>query len=188
VKSFVPLIKNADERLQLIKIEKSMKIKELIEGLLILFISFICLAESLRLIRGLDPKKISDVLGPGYYIFSLGVFLMMIGLTYLFMHYREALRMKKGSSTQELTLRKMNMKVVHMVLVFVIYILLTHTVGYFASTLLFFFLEFRLAGVRSWKSNVLLTSIVTVVFYLVFIHYCQIVFPRGILLEKMDVP
>jgi hypothetical protein len=188
VKVFVSLIENAKERLQLIKIEKRMKNKELIEGILLLVISIICLTESLRLISGLDPKRISDVLGPGYYIFSLGIFLMITGMIHLFMHYRVALRTKKWSFTQKLGIREMNMKVVHMILVFVIYILLIHTVGYFVSTLLFFFLEFRLAGVRSWKSNMILTSIVTVVFYFVFIHYCQIVFPRGILLEKMVAP
>lgn len=186
--SLVPLIKDAEERPQSIKVGKTMKIKVLIEGILLLVIGFICLAESLRLINRLDPKKISDVLGPGYYIFSLGLLLLIIGMIYLFIHYREALRMEKGSLTQELTIQKINMKVVYMILVFVIYIILIHIVGYFVSTVLFFFLEFRLAGVRSWKSNMILTLIVTGVFYFVFIHYCQIVFPRGILLENMVVP
>lgn len=185
---FVPLIKDAGERPQSIRVGKTMKTKVLIEGILLLVIGFICLAESLRLISRVDPKKISDILGPGYYIFSLGLLLLIIGMIYLFIHYREALRMEKGSLTQELTIQKINMKVVYMILVFVIYIVLIPIVGYFVSTLLFFFLEFRLAGVRSWKGNVLLTSVVTVLFFFVFIHYCHIVFPRGILLEKMVAP
>jgi hypothetical protein len=124
VTSLVPLIKDAKERPQSIKVGKTMKIKVLIEGILLLVIGFICLAESLRLIHRLDPKKISDVLGPGYYIFSLGLLLLIIGMIYLFIHYREALRMEKGSFTQKLGIREMNMKVVHMILVFVIYIIL----------------------------------------------------------------
>lgn len=159
---------------------KAMNMTVWIEGMVLLGTGIISLAEGLRLTRKIDPDAISDVLGPGYYIFFLGLILMITGITYLFINYRKFLNMKKGALGRETGKKRVNMIVFYMVVVLIIYLTFINIAGYLVPTLIFFFLEFRLAGVKSWKGNLILTSFVTAVFYIIFIQYCRLVFPHGI--------
>jgi len=159
---------------------KVMKMTVWIEGMVLLGTGIISLAEGLRLTRKIDPDAISDVLGPGYYIFSLGLILMITGITYLFINYRKFLNMEKGASGGETGKQRINRVVIYMIVVLIMYLTLINIAGYLLPTLIFFFLEFRLAGVKSWKRNLILTTVVTGVFYFVFIQYCRLVFPHGI--------
>jgi hypothetical protein len=159
---------------------KAMKMTVWIEGIVLLGTGIISLAEGLRLTQKIDPDAIADVLGPGYYIFSLGLLLMITGITYLLINYRKFLNMKKEASGGETEKQRMNRVVIYMVAVFIIYLTLINMAGYLVPTLIFFFLEFRLAGVKSWKRNLILTSVVAGIFYVVFIQYCRLIFPHGI--------
>jgi hypothetical protein len=162
---------------------KALKMTVWIEGMVLLGAGIISLAEGLRLTRKIDPDAISDVLGPGYYIFFLGLILMITGITYLFINYRKILNMKKEALGRETGNQRINMVVIYMVVVFILYLTLINIAGYLVPTLIFFFLEFRLAGVKSWKRDLILTSVVTGVFYFVFIQYCRLVFPHGIVFK-----
>ena len=153
-----------------------------IEGLVLLVIGLIGLVEGLRLIDRIDPDAITDVLGPGYYIFSLGLILMVTGIAYFLSSYRNIFKLKRNGLNREMEIQKINKAVFYMIGVFLIYIILIAMFGYLGPSFFFFLLEFRLAGVKSWKRNVLLTLIVTAVFYFVFVQYCRIVFPHGVLL------
>lgn len=153
-----------------------------IEGLVLLVIGLIGLVEGLRLIDRIDPDAITDVLGPGYYIFSLGLILMVTGIAYFLTSYRNIFKLKRNGLNREMEIQKINKAVFYMIGVFLIYIILIDMFGYLGPSFFFFLLEFRLAGVKSWKRNVLLTLIVTAVFYFVFVQYCRIVFPHGVLL------
>ncbi|HSB80095.1 MAG TPA: tripartite tricarboxylate transporter TctB family protein, partial [Candidatus Methylomirabilis sp.] len=73
--------------------------------------------------------------------------------------------------------------VVKMVGAFAVYATLIDLIGYSVPTLLFLLTEFRLLGVKSWKTNIALTALVSIFFYIVFIHYCEMIFPRGTLFE-----
>ncbi len=151
-----------------------------IEGITLLVTGFIAVAEGLRLTKKIDPDAVTDVLGPGYYILFLGLILIIIGITYLSANYKNVFRQKKESLYTRPKGKKASRTVFYMILVFIIYLTSIHIAGYIVPTLIFFFLEFRLAGVKSWKRNIILTLVITAVFYLIFIRYCRIVFPQGL--------
>jgi hypothetical protein len=48
------------------------------------------------------------------------------------------------------------------------------------SSFLFLLAEFRLAGVTSWRTILIVTVVVLASFYLIFVQYCNMPFPRGI--------
>jgi hypothetical protein len=151
-----------------------------IEGITLIATGIIAVAEGLRLTKKVDPDAVTDILGPGYYIFFLGLILAIIGVTYLTVHYKEAFYKRKGSLYGRIKEKRGISTVFYMTLVFVFYLISIHIAGYLVPTLIFFFLEFRLAGVKSWKRNIILTLVITAVFYLIFIRYCRIVFPQGV--------
>ena len=159
---------------------ENMKMLGWIEGAVLLGIGLIGSAEGLRLTQNIDPYAISDVLGPGYYIFFLGLILMIAGVTHLFSHYRKTLSMKKEPSDRETGKQKTNLTVLYMAVVLVIYLTIINIAGYLVATPIFFLLEFRLAGVKSWSRNVILTLAITTAFYFIFINYCRMVFPPGL--------
>jgi hypothetical protein len=157
-----------------------MKMQGWIEGGVLLGIGLIGLAEGLRLTQNIDPDAITDVLGPGYYIFFLGLILMIAGITHLFLHDRKTVSMKQEASDRETGKQKVNLIVLYMAVVLVIYLVAINIAGYLVATPIFFLLEFRLAGVKSWNRNVILTLALTAAFYLIFINYCRMVFPPGV--------
>jgi hypothetical protein len=159
---------------------KTMKKLFWTEGLVLSGIGFVALVEGIRLVKKVDPDAISDVLGPGYYIFCLGVFLAVTGLAHLLSQYGKSVPVKKEEVHQEPGFEKINWIVFYMMGTFLVYILFINLFGYLGPTFFFFLFEFRLAGVKSWKRNIVVTSVVTAVFYLIFIQYCRIVFPPGL--------
>ena len=158
-----------------------MKIRVLIEGLLLLVIGLICFVEGVRLVNNIDRNAVKDVLGPGYYILSISILLIIIAIVYILMNRKllsESVALQRESAKQA-----SNKIVIRVTLVFLAYILLIYIIGYFFATLIFFFLEFRLTGVKSLKTNVAVSAIVSIVFYIVFIQYCNLVFPHGVFAE-----
>jgi branched-subunit amino acid transport protein AzlD len=157
-----------------------MKMITWIEGITLLATGFIGVGEGLRLAKKIDPDAITDVLGPGYYIFFLGLILIIIGVTYLSVNYKNIFYKEKKSLYRQIKEKKAISTVFYMILVLIIYFISIYIAGYLVPTLIFFFLEFRVAGLKSWKRNILLTLVVTAVFYLIFIKYCRMVFPHGL--------
>lgn len=158
--------------------ERAMITTVLIEGILLLAISVVATIEGFRLMfQPKDPKLLYDILGPGPYIILIGICMMAVGLSHLFVHYRKSLSIEKVALNQEMRIR-----VVGMIVVLVIYVSLISIVGYLMSTIVFFLLEFRLTGVKSWRVNIILTIATALVYYIIFVHYCQLMFPRGIIL------
>jgi len=149
------------------------------EGIVVLMIGLVGLVEGLRLVNKVDPDAISDVLGPGYYILFLGLVLAGAGVFHVFRIPGKRFDAKDESSRQESDVPKTTWIVSYMIATLVVYIVLIYLFGYPGPTFLFFLIEFRLAGVKSWKLNILATTIVTAAFYLVFVQYCRMVFPEG---------
>lgn len=152
-----------------------MKKKVLIEGIFLLILSLVCMGEAFRLITSKEPQPVYDVLGPAYYVLFLGISLMIIGLIHLIFNYKKNFNIQKDAVSGEMRIR-----MISIVVVIGIYVFLINIVGYIAASLLFFFLEFRILGVKSLPMSVILTLCVTAVYYLVFIEYCHMIFPRGI--------
>lgn len=148
----------------------------LIEGILLLMIGLVSMGEGLRLITQMDPQAVSDVLGPGWYVLFIGLTLIATAIVHFIAHYRETPSVKKVAVD-----RPMRMLMITMVVVMAVYTFLIEITGYLVATPLFFLAEFRVIGVKSWLTNILLTIAMTAVYYLVFVRYCDMVFPRGIL-------
>ena len=152
-----------------------MKKRVLIEGILLLVISFVGLAEAIHLVSDKDPYTVYDVLGPGYYILFLSLALMVTGILHIVVNYRKGIAAAKVEV--DMGLRK---RMIGMILALALYTLVINFFGYLTSTVLFFLLEFRIVGIKSWRTNIILTIVLTAIYYVVFIKYCDMVFPRGI--------
>ena len=150
--------------------------KVLIEGTLILFVGLASMVEGLRLILHKDPHVLYDPLGPGFYVLALSIGLMAAGIVHFIVDYRKVRRIDNVSVSKEMRIRLLGS-----FLVLALYILLIGFVGYIAATLVFCFLEFRVAGVTSWRTNIILTLILSIVYYVIFVKFCEMVFPKGIL-------
>ena len=148
----------------------------LVEGIIVLILGGIALMESLHLVSEKDPTTVYDVVGPGYYILFLSLLLLAAGVTHLVAHVK-----KKGIHVEGATTDKeLRMKMFGMLGMLGLYLVLINVFGYLISTVIFFVAEFRLAGVKSWLTCILMTIAVTAGYYFVFIEYCSMVFPRGI--------
>jgi putative tricarboxylic transport membrane protein len=151
----------------------------MIEGITLLVISLFGIFEGFNLNINRNSYTLSSMLGPGTYILVLSFGLMITALADLFFDYRKGFKTGKVALTKkkEPPVRRV---VVYMIGVFAIYAFLIDIIGYSVPTVIFLLLEFRLLGVKSWKINIVVTSVVFACFYLVFIKYCDMIFPQGI--------
>lgn len=129
-----------------------------------------------------DARTQSSLLAPGTYVIVLSVALTLTALVYVYLSFRKASRAANLDLPQRQAPR-ISAIVVKMVSAFAVYAYLIEVIGYMVPTLLFLLVEFRLLGVKSWKTNIALTAIVTGAFYIVFIKYCEMILPQGILFD-----
>ncbi len=147
-----------------------------IEGSLLLVISVVSLFESLRLIIYKNPRIQFDPIGPGYYILLVSLGFLVTSLIYIRHHLKEA-----QPKAKEHTSREMRIRLFGSFATYAIYLILVDVTGYSAATFVFFILMFRIVGIRSWPSNVVLSAVLTFAYYIVFVKYCSMAFPTGIL-------
>lgn len=152
-----------------------MKRRILIEGILLLIIGIGSIREAIRLLRQKDPNTVYDVLGPWSFILFLGIVLIITTFIHLAVEYRKKLSKGDEGITQE-----MRRRMIGVIVVFAIYMILIDIVGYAVASIFFFLLEFRMVGIKSWRSNAILSLVFTAAFYLVFVKLCNMVFPHGI--------
>lgn len=147
----------------------------LVEGILLLVFSFVCIFEGIHLVIYKDPHTLFDPIGPGFYVLTLSTFLMAVGFVHLIVNY------KKNLDTEKVTIsREMRKRMINMTAVLAIYILLINIIGYLLASIIFFLLEFRIVGIKSWPISIILTLLFTACFYVLFVHYCDMIFPHGI--------
>jgi putative tricarboxylic transport membrane protein len=132
------------------------------------------IVEGFRLIT-MKRVQVYDVLGPGKYNLGLGVVLIILGLLYLISHRRkrfvEEKAVDKGS-------RK---KMINMIVVLALYSLLINVTGYLLASLVFFVLMFRIVGFKSWLFTGGLSIGISISYYIIFVRWLSMVFPKGIL-------
>jgi len=148
----------------------------LIEGILLLVLSLVGMAEGLRLVIHKDPYTLYDPLGPGLYIIAISIGLMALGVVHLIVNYRKPSIMEKVPVDREMKIRLMST-----VAACAIYIFLISIVGYLLATILFFFLELRVQGIRSWPLVVALSLVLSALYYFIFVQCSSMVFPRGMI-------
>ncbi len=138
--------------------------------------SLVSLAESIRVIIYKNPQVLYDLLGPGYYLLFLSIGLFVTGVVYIYYHSKA-----HESTATEKAPREMKIRLIASFLVCAIYVILIDVVGYAVGTFVFFALMFRIVEIRSWPLNLLLSLSLTTVCYFIFVKYCSVVFPHGIL-------
>ena len=148
----------------------------LVEGILILSLSLLSIGEAVHLLvfQYADRHTLYDPVGPGLYILAVSILLLATGILHIVKNYRRVIAEKV------ITDKQMKKRMIYMIGGFAIYIFIIDIVGYLIGTLIFFFLEFRAVGIKSLKTNVALTLIITASYYFVFLKFCDMVFPRGI--------
>ena len=146
----------------------------LTEGILILAVATVGVVEGLRLIIVKDPRVLYDIIGPGAFILFLSLALMVAGVYYI-LYYVKIPGDKIAFS------REAKIRVISMSVALAIYLLLIDILGYYVSTILFLLTEFRLVGVKSWLASVSLSLVITAMFYIIFVEFLTLVFPKGIL-------
>jgi hypothetical protein len=158
------------------------KKKTIVESIILLIFSFVVLFEGLRLARRIGTGLL-DVMGPGTYIIILGAILIFITLIHIMLYSRRLLRQKQDSpgNAEASQGEKVNFTVLLMVAILALYIALVQIIGYPIATPIYFLLMFRAVGVTSWGRNVMLTVILSGSYYLIFVHYLEVIFPRGLL-------
>lgn len=149
--------------------------KILFEVLLCLAISSISMYEGFNLVFRADASVSYYGIGPGLYLLIVSMLLMGGTIVYLVINWR-----KFHSEEKVVISKQLRMKLIGTTVNCAMYIFLISVFGYLVSTLIFFFLQFKIEGVRPWLRNLILTFIISITYYFVFVEYCSLIFPRGI--------
>jgi putative tricarboxylic transport membrane protein len=146
-----------------------------LESAVLLAIALVCIGEGIRLITYKIPGAIYDQIGPGFYVLFLGIAMLITSLAHFIFNRKEGSFPQKNPTEWLLKI-----KVIMTVGVCAMYVLLINFFGYLMATLVFNLMEFRLAGMKSWSSILIVSLIVSGFYYLVFVYYCNLIFPQGI--------
>ena len=153
-----------------------MRVRVLIEGILLGVIGLISIIEGVRLIIFKNPVISYDPVGPSFYVLLFGLGLMIIGALYIMINYRKPLSAKRMVVDKEMRIR-----LISSVAACVLYVILINILGYLIATYIFLFIEFKIAGVKVWPQGFIISAVVTAFLYFVFIEYCNMIFPKGMI-------
>ena len=153
----------------------------MIEGLVVFGLGILSIIEGIRL-TVMERIQMYDVLGPGNYNIGVGILLIIVSLVYL-ASFRQERKDKKETDEADIQKNQFRKKMIAMFAILAVYITLIYFVGYLLATLVFFFLINRVVGFRSWLLNGGMSIGISVVFYLVFVHELDMMFPKGRVLE-----
>ncbi len=149
----------------------------LIELIMILIVGSLSIIEGLRVTfhKGFQTY---DIVGPGLYNVGIGILLLSLGLIYFLFR-------PPRSYDEEKTLekRKFRLNMMSMVCILAGYIVLIELIGYLFSTFVFFLLIHRIVGFKTWIINVVVSIGVTLSFYIIFVRWLNMIFPKGTLLN-----
>jgi putative tricarboxylic transport membrane protein len=148
----------------------------LVESMSLIAISLVGMTEGLRLVMYKEPNTLYDPLGPGYYALAVSTCLLAVGVAYL------VSRLRNPVQTEVVPVdRRMKVRLACTVGACVIYVVLINLVGYLLASIIFFVIEFKIEGPKSWLSVVVLSLVVSGLYYIVFVKLCRMVFPAGVI-------
>lgn len=153
-----------------------MRARIFVEGTLLGVIGLISMIEGVRLIIYKNPVISYDPVGPSFYVLLFGLGLMIVGILYIMINYRKPISDKKTVVDKEMRIR-----LISSVAACVLYVILIDLLGYLVATYIFLFIEFKIAGVKVWPQSFIISAIITAFLYFVFIEYCNMIFPKGII-------
>jgi hypothetical protein len=146
------------------------------EGILLLIISITAVIEGLRLVIYRDPYTLYDPLGPGWYFLAVGVCLLIVASAYVITHYKNP-----PPAEMEPVEKRMKIKLMSTMAACAIYMVLITIVGYLPATVIFFVMEFRIEGIKSWVRVAILSLVISGLYWVVFVKYCSMIFPVGMI-------
>jgi len=155
----------------------------LIEVLVLVVVGALSVIEGIRLVLA-EKLQMYDVLGPGYYNVGMGAILIIMGLVYFVSQRKKyVIGEKKSADRDPVKDKEYKKMMVGMIVVMIAYIFLLDLIGYLFSSFVFFLLINRIAGFRSWRTNLGVTVLMTVSYYLIFVTWLGMIFPRGLLFD-----
>jgi hypothetical protein len=148
-----------------------------VEGIVLLGLASAGIIEAIYLIYNKDPNTVVENVGPGHYVLILAIPLWIAGLFYLISNFR-----KKFGEIGQGFKKQIDLKVLGIFLITAIYIYLIGMIGYFLSTVLFLILAFKFSGIKNWRVNFAMTFMISICYYIVFIKFCALIFPKPMFL------
>jgi hypothetical protein len=149
--------------------------RKAIEGSIPLIIGSASILEGFRLTLYKIPGVLYDRTGPGIFGILVGVGLLAIGVVHI-------ARDEKGPATTA-GLSVMNRKVLGIIGVCIMYVLLIYLAGYPLASLAFFVLTCRISGVSSWRSSLVIAASLTIIYFTIFVTFCNLMFPQGLIFK-----
>jgi putative tricarboxylic transport membrane protein len=150
----------------------------LAEVIILALVGIMSIVDGIRLVFA-QKLQLYDVLGPGFYNIGMGSILIIVGVIY-FISQRGRIFIGKKEA---LPSKEYKIKRASMVGVLALYIFLLDYIGYFFSSMVFFVLLNKIVGFRAWMSNLAVSIAMTLIFYIVFVKWLDMIFPQGILLR-----
>lgn len=159
--------------------------REAFMGILVALVGLIGLIEGARLSWFQANAVFRDTLGGGYFVLAVSAAIFVCGMITAVSGWRAAAvgHDQPVQKTGPGVPRSVVVKVVATISLCVAYLLLIGFTGYLISTVAFFLVAFRVAGVRSWPVIVALSLALSAAFYVIFVMYGGIQFPTGSLIN-----
>ena len=148
----------------------------LAEIIILALVGIMSIIDGIRLVFA-QKLQLYDVLGPGFYNIGMGSILIIVGVIY-FISQRGRIFIEKKET---LPSKEYKIKMASMVGVLALYIFLLDYIGYFLSSMFFFILLNKIVGFRAWMSNLAVSMAMTLIFYIVFVKWLDMIFPQGVL-------
>jgi putative tricarboxylic transport membrane protein len=158
-----------------------MRMALLIEVGVLIIAGIVSVSEGIRL--SMVPKIQYDPLGSEFYCVGLGMILIILSVAYFFSEIRKNEgKGNKEANKDTLGREKGTYRIMmfSMIAVMVIYILLIDWIGYLVSSAVFFFLINRIAGNWPLLTNLAITAVMTLSYYMIFVKWMGMIFPRGV--------
>ena len=150
----------------------------LIEGLIITLLGALGVFEGVRLIGKVQIR--AEPIGPAWYVIFVSAILLTCGLVYAIKELARFAKEKRIPPREEPAGEHPSLGAGGIIIpagVFTAYIFLLPILGYIISTLLFFPLALRTFGEKSWIKCVLISVVLTAVFYIGFARVAEVVLP-----------
>jgi hypothetical protein len=156
----------------------AMRTSDLVISGILAAIGLATIIESVRVVNSQGANVVVDVIGPGPYLLGLGVLLLVSASA----HFASSLRRTSAAGPRDPadTGAASQRNVFFSFLTLAAYVVLIDVVGYALSTLLFFFVQLRLFGRLSIVAGAAIAACLTGAFYLLFIEFGGMSFPRGL--------
>jgi hypothetical protein len=141
------------------------------EGLILMIFGIVGMIDGLRLNRA--SAEAGDAFGPGWYLITLSVVLIVCGLCYLVSTLKG--RDKKTDAAEESF--SWTGPASFAIIAMIISCALLPYIGYFLSTAAFLLVCTRVFGEQSWVKSILIASLSGAIFWGVFVYMAQIPMP-----------